>query len=262
MTKKIFFLAGLPRSGSTVLGSILSQHPEIAVTPTSPLLDLLCYTNQAFNEVKQKYTYDEEVVSKNVYTGLIESFYKNQEKPIIFDKHRGWTRNITPIKAFITDKPKIICTNRPISEVLASYIKLINKTEKSNFVDDTLRQKGLQLTLENRATCLWNQYINDPYNSMAFGLNEFRDCIHVVQYDDLISQPDQVMKNIYEFLEIESFNHDFKNIINHCAEDKDSAWGLDNLHTIRPVLEKTSTPPNEILGEYLTYYYNQFDFKL
>ena len=57
MTKKIFFLAGLPRSGSTVLGSILSQHPEIAVTPTSPLLDLLCYTNQAFNEVKQKYTY-------------------------------------------------------------------------------------------------------------------------------------------------------------------------------------------------------------
>ena len=105
-----------------------------------------------------------------------------------------------PIKAFITEKPKIICTNRPISEVLTSYIKLIGQTEKSNFVDDALRQKGLQLTLENRATCLWNQYVNDPYNSMAFGLHEFRDCIHVVQYDDLISDPDQVMKNIYEFI--------------------------------------------------------------
>lgn len=259
--KKIFFLSGLPRSGSTVLGSILGQHPEISVTPTSPMLDLLCFTNEAFNEINKKYTYDEPVVTKNVYTGLIESFYKNQEKPIICDKHRGWARNVIPIKEYITDKPKIICTNRCISEVLASYIKLMNATDKTNFVDDTLRERGMQITLENRATCLWNQYVSDPYNSLAHGLHEHRDCIHLVQYDDLISAPDQVMKNIYEFLEMDVFNHDYKNIINYCAEDKDTAWGLDNLHTIRPVLEKTSTPPQEILGDYLTYYYNQFDLK-
>lgn len=256
--KKIFFLSGLPRSGSTVLGSILGQHPEISVTPTSPLLDLLCFTNEAFNEINKKYTYDEPVVAKNVYTGLIESFYKNHEKPIIFDKHRGWARNIIPIKTYITDKPKIICTNRPISEVLASYIKLINKTN-NNFVDDTLRKRGMQITLENRATCLWNEFVSDPYNSTAYGLREFRDYIHLVQYDDLISSPDQVMKNIYEFLEIDGFDHDYKNIINYCAEDKDTAWGLDDLHTIRSVLEKTSTPPEEILGQFLTQYYDKFN---
>jgi sulfotransferase len=259
MTKKIFFFSGLPRSGSTVLGSILSQHPEISVTPTSPLLDLLCYTNQAFNEVNQKYTYDEPVVTKNVYTGLIESFYKNYETPIVFDKHRGWATNIVPIKMFITENPKIICTNRPVSEVIASYIKLINQNNGNNFVDDTLAQRGLQPTLENRATCLWNQYISDPYNSMAFGLSQFRQYIHVVPYNELTENPDQTIKNIYDFLEIEPFKHDFNNIVNTCAEDKDDAWGLENLHTIRPVLGKTSTPPEEILGEYLTHYYNQFN---
>ena len=100
--KQIFFLSGLARSGSTLLGSILSQNPDIHVTPTSPMLDLLCFTNQALNTVEEQYTYDHKTVSDNIYNGLIESFYKNIDKPIIIDKHRGWPKNVVPASQFIT----------------------------------------------------------------------------------------------------------------------------------------------------------------
>ena len=38
--KKIFFLAGLPRSGNTLLTSILNQNPDIACTPNSITLEI------------------------------------------------------------------------------------------------------------------------------------------------------------------------------------------------------------------------------
>ena len=58
--KNLLFLSGLPRSGSTLLGSILSQHPEIYVTPTSPLSDLLCLIDESFSRLDIQYTYDKQ----------------------------------------------------------------------------------------------------------------------------------------------------------------------------------------------------------
>ncbi len=46
--KKIYFLSGLPRSGSTVLAAILSQNPSIHATSTSNLLDTLVGTLRAW----------------------------------------------------------------------------------------------------------------------------------------------------------------------------------------------------------------------
>ena len=38
---KIFFVSGLPRSGSTLMMNLLGQNPNHHVTPTNGLLDLL-----------------------------------------------------------------------------------------------------------------------------------------------------------------------------------------------------------------------------
>ena len=37
---KIFFLSGLPRSGNTLLASLLNQNPDIACTPNSIVLEI------------------------------------------------------------------------------------------------------------------------------------------------------------------------------------------------------------------------------
>jgi len=258
--KNIFFLSGLPRSGSTLLGSLLSQNPDITVSPTSPLLDLLCSVNVAFDTLIQQYTFDVETVSKNVYSGLIENFYKHINTDIIIDKHRGHPKNIKPLKMFVTDNPKIICTYRPIAEVITSYIVLIEKNkQEDNFVDNSLRKKNIPVNTTNRAQCLWEEYMSDSYKSMIDALQNNRECLHIITYDELTNTPDIAINKIYDFLGLPYYTHKYSNIYNYCAEEKDEAWGLHNLHTIRTELKKISTPPEQVLGSYLTDYYNQYN---
>lgn len=247
----------MPRSGSTLLGAILNQNPDVEVTPTSPLLDVLCHTNETFNLVSQQYTFDPIVVD-NVYSSMIDAFFKHIKKPVVIDKHRGWPKNIVAIRKVITTTPKIICTVRPISEVITSYIKLMMKNNQDNFVDNRLREKNIPKTVENRAACLWNEYIHDSYESMSYGIKNYPEYLHLVKYDDLMNDPEKVMYDVCNFLGISFIRYDFLNIKNDFTE-KDKAWGLEGLHDIRSKLGRTSTPPEEILGKYLTDYYNQFN---
>ncbi len=261
--KKIYFLSGLPRSGSTLLGSILTQNPEITVTPTSPLLDLLCFTNESFDKLSANYTFDKESFSNEAYKALINVYFNQFKTPVVFDKHRGWPKNMIPAKMFITENPKIICTYRSISEIITSYIVLIEKNKnKPNFVDDDLKKLNIPITTENRAKILWKNYISDPYQSTIYGIENFKKNMFFVSYNDLIYNTSKTLEEIYSFVNLPKYkNHNFENITNFCAEEKDSAWGIDGLHEIRKKLEKTSANTNDVLGSYLSNYYNDFNLK-
>jgi sulfotransferase len=258
--KTLFFLSGLPRSGSTLLGSLLNQHPEIYATPTSPLADLLCLLDTNFNHLDLQYTYEKEKILYNTYHSVMNNFYNHVPKKYIFDKHRGWPKNVDSIKKFYNNSPKILATYRSIPEVLSSFITLIEKTNQyDNFVDNKLRENNIEINNSNRAEYLWRFYVSDPYQSLIYGLKNFREHIHLINYNDLIQTPEKEMEKIYEFLEIESYSHNFLSIVNTCGEDKDSAWGLDGLHNIRTKLEKTSKPPEEVIGKENVKLYNLFN---
>lgn len=257
--KNLYFLSGLPRSGSTLLGSIISQHSLIQATPTSPLADLLCWIDDGFSKLDLQYTYDKEQITYNTYNSILYNFYNHIEKPYILDKHRGWTKNVPSIERFLHQKPKIIATTRTIPEVLASYVILIEKNGTDNFVDAHLRNEGKPITTDNRIECLWRNYVCDPYQSLVYGLTHNSQNIHLVDYNNLIQDPEKELNQIYEFLKIEPHKHDFSSILNTCKEDKDDAWGIENLHNIRPKLQRTSPPAVEIIGEENVKLYSQFD---
>jgi sulfotransferase len=260
MSKFLLFLSGLPRSGSTLLGSILSQHPEIHVTPTSPLSDLLCLIDENFSKLDVQYTYNKSDIVSNTYSSILNNFYNHIEKRYVIDKHRAWPRNVNSLKAFLGKEPKILCTNRRISEIISSYINLIEKNNQANnFVDQHLISIGKEINTDNRVECLWEYYISDPYKSTVFGLTHFKNNIHLINYNDLIDNPENEIEKIYKFLEITPHKHDFKNILNTCAEEKDSAWGLENLHIIRSKLGRTNRPPEEVIGIENTILYDKFN---
>jgi sulfotransferase len=257
--KTLYFLSGLPRSGSTLLGSVLSQHRKLQATPTSPLADLLCWIDDGFSKLDIQYTYDKNNIQYNTYNSILKNFYNHIQKPYILDKHRGWCKNVSSIEKFLNQKPKIIATNRRISEILASYIILIEKNKTDNFVDAHLRREGKQITTDNRIECLWKNYVSDPYQSLVYGLQNYRENIHLVDYNNFTQKPEETVEKIYQFLEIETHQHDFSNILNSCAEDKDDAWGIENLHKIRSKLQRTSPPPEEVIGEKNTKLYDKFN---
>jgi len=262
-SEKIFFLSGLPRSGSTLLGSLIGQNPDFTVTPTSPILDLLCGVNGLLDMVNRTYTFDYQEKSKFIYTSMIKGWYEDVKTKYILDKHRGYPKNIVPLRMFFTPNPKILCTNRPVADVITSYLVLIEKNkDPNNFVDVELKKANIQINTANRAKMLWENFISDPYNSMQHGIKNCRENLYIVEYDELTKEPERILKEIYQFLEIENYSgHKFDNIYNHCAEEKDAAWGLKNLHDIRKVLKKTSVPAKEVLGVFLESHYNQFNIK-
>lgn len=258
--KDIYFLSGLPRTGSTLLGSILSQNPDIHVTPTSPLYSLLVNTNEHFNLLNLQYTFDHEAVSKRVYHAMIEAFYADIKEPIIFDKHRGWPKNVPAIEEYLNPKARIIATVRPIAEIITSYLVLADK-DPNNFIDRDLKEQGKICTNEERAILLWEKYIAQSYEPLKFGLEKNRNNILLIEYRDIVFKPEQTLEKIYNFCGVDSFPHIFESIENTCAEAKDDAWGLKNLHTIRPTLGIESANPFAYLSKEKVEYFNQFNIE-
>jgi hypothetical protein len=73
--------------------------------------------------------------------------------------------------------------------------------------------------------------------------------LHFIEYDNLINEPKETMRKIYEFLGEEYFEHDFSKIENIHKENDAAVYGLSDMHDVRNSLEKVSGNPKEILPE-------------
>lgn len=258
--RKLYFLGGIPRSGSTLLGSLLNQHPEIYVSSTSPLSGLLTDIEASLNSLSVQHTFDREKVSYNVYSSILSNFYNHIEKPCIIDKHRFWGRNSGLVEKFLQNKPKIITTYRSIPEVLTSYISLINRSKhEDNFIDKNLRDYNIPITNNNRADWIWRYYVSPSYEGIVYSLNKYPEYVHLVEYNSLVNNPQEELNKVYNFLKVSSHTNTFDNIENTCGELKDEEWGLRGLHDIRQKLSKVSEDPIEIIGEENVKLYSKFD---
>lgn len=251
--KTYHFLSGLPRSGSTVLASILNQNPEVYVTPTSPMLNITVKMQEAWRDdstVKANY-YEEQ--ARNLTKAILPAFWQHRPEPIIIDKGRGWAKNIPTASVLFGKKIKVISVERDLPSIMASWLSLIRKQPGNNQIDRTLLQRGYTITDENRMGEMWFNMVKDCMEGIRQIRREAPNQFIVVKYDELMSDPKNTLNRIESFLELPHFDYDFEHIENDTNDDDMTAWGFDGLHTIRPKLEKTSKDPREILGDELYY---------
>ena len=263
MNKKYYFMAGLPRSGSTLLKSILNQNPELHTEPVSPVMELMYWNDFYFTDSEQYLGYPKPKSAHKIVSSNIEDYYFDIEKPIIIDHCRAWSNNIERLKTYITPNPKIICPVRNITEILTSFITMIRRnSDQVSFIDQYLIDKGLPITDDNRCEylmskdgiveqALWAQ-------SQAF-IRGDQKYLLMVEYDDLIQKPNEVMKKIYEFLEIDFYSHNFEKIENTHREIDDQ-WYLKDMHHVRSKLEKKSSNPKNILSCNILNKYNNLEY--
>jgi len=77
-----------------------------------------------------------------------------------------------------------------------------------------------------------------------------RDKILFIDFDFLTINPETCLKQLYEFIEEPSFQHDFNNIEQYTIE-KDSEHGLfSDMHTIRKKLIPVQDDSMKILGSF------------
>lgn len=257
-------MAGLPRSGSTLLKSILNQNPIIHTQPISPVMELMYWNNRYFIDSEQYIGYPKPKSAYKIVSSIIDNYYFDVDRPIIIDHCRAWSNNIERIKTYITPDPKIICPVRNITEILTSFISMIRRnSDQISFIDQNLIEKNILINDDNRChylmssdgivqQALWAQF-------QAFKRGDDKKNLLIVEYDDLIVSPKETMYKIYEFLNIEPYSHNFNHIQNVHREDE-SQWNLKDMHQVHHKLEKRSLKPERVLSDQIINMYSNLEY--
>jgi sulfotransferase len=262
MSKTFFFIAGLPRSGSTLLSAILNQNPDIYVTANSDISALMLSLHQTATVSESFNAGFEPMGYRNIIEKLPNTFYSHIDKPYIIDKNRNWgtLENLQLASAF-TDDVKIIAPVRPILEILASFINLA-RNNPDNFIDKFLPSypvSDFRATDDARCDALMaaNQNIEMNILSIASALHpEHRKKFEFVAYADLVTKPQKVIDSIYEFLQIPKFEHSYTNLNWDLMPNEAAVYGIPDLHKIRSKIDKSKTDVS-VLSEYVQNKYGQ-----
>jgi sulfotransferase len=255
MNKNLIMLSGLPRSGSQVLSSMLNQHPSIYSTTTSPLVDMLVILNDNWPIISQAQVDKHPDQFKNMMSGMIDGACRHIDKNIIVDKNRLWPRYSKLMGEVLGYRPRIICTVRSIPDILSSYILLIEKNKhKITYIDQDLIDLNLPINNKNRCKILWEKYIINPYTSLQIGINSREADLLFVHYENIVNDGQTTVDKICDFIGIDRFRLDSYNL-KRMDENDDYHGGLEGLHNVRPLLEKTSPSPEKVIGKDLVNLY-------
>ena len=265
MNKKFYFMAGLPRAGSTLLSTLLNQNPRFYSGPSSPVLGGMYSAHQNFIDNELYHGYPKPDSVNKIIGSIIENWYSDIDKPVVIDKNRAWCARVPFIEGYIKQEAKIIVPVRRLDEILASILTMIKRNPfkdgqpRINFVDEYLIKANIPINDENRCNHLLNPdgILWESLNATKLGVDGGHgDKFHYVDYNDLVTDPQTELNKIYTFLGEELFEHSFDNLSNQHREDDLTTYGLGDMHEVHSKLEKTSSDPSEVLPASVIKLYN------
>ena len=205
--KQLFFLVALPRSGNTLFASIINQNPEIAATPNSITLEImkdlfLLKNTDVFHNYPDHKSLD------NVLDCVYDVYYKNWPQRIIIDRGPVMTPgNLELVKKHYKRPFKCVVLLRDLMDVLASYMQWYTENSDAfpnRFNLNSDEEKLSMIMNKDGAVAKDLEAIKNAYN--------YPDICHFVKYNDMVTNPEQEFRKIYEFLGEPYFDHRFDNV--------------------------------------------------
>ena len=257
--KTIHFMAGFPRSGSTLLTSIINQNPRIYATHKThlqPSIKSFVQENPNHESVKSGYL---DNIYPQVVHEMAQGFYKHIDNPIVIDKNRDWATPYSVLLAkMISENTKIIFQTRPILEILASFVTLASNN-KGNYIDQNMKNEDFWSYYYrpiDDARCDWLMKPRGQIDVAMFGYElsqreEYKDMFHLIDYKDLCSNPQEELNKMYEFLGEEKFTHKFEKIENKEPLNDGFVFGVPSLHWVREEIKIISPKPEDVLSDYV-----------
>ncbi len=254
MVRPFFFLAGMPRAGSTLLANILAQNEALHPTATSGLLEMMVQVRNVWDKIPEHQAMtdlESEQAKIRTLRGIMNGYHETDRKYVV-DKSRGWLGHIEMLEAVYGQAVKILMPVRDLRDILSSYELLWRRSsatrqtpaENSNY----LRMQSLRGRLAT-----WMS-LEEP---VGLTLSRIRDLpvrghqekVLPVRFEELTTKPEVVMAGIYAFLRLEPYGeHDFDNVVQY-TEENDRFYGMGDLHTIRSKVEPVPARWPGVLGE-------------
>ena len=226
----MFFISGLPRTGSTLLSAILDQNPKIHAEGNSAMCQIMwdmqmsCETSSR-EQLQANYRLD---TQEDLIRAIPAIYYKKTNADYIVDKCRSWTLppNMQMLKRYVTNSPKVLVLTRPVGEIVESFVRLREANGWSGDLESDLLTPDSEPIMRSLNGVEWAKKNNT---------GEFL----FIEYADLVDSPFEVINSVYDFFDIEFFNHNFDDVINNYPEN-DAVYNLLGQHVVRNKVGKTS----------------------
>ena len=251
MTKQFHFISGLPRSGSTLLSTILNQNPKFNASISGPLAR---FTRSIISESSAQGGYRHQCppeMRKKIIHGIFDNYYDIKKKEVYFDTNRGWTI-LTPLLKELYPQSKMIVCVRSLPWILDSFETLVRK--------NMLSTTSMFTPLENTNVYSRCHTLMRPDKTIGFAFDGLKQAlysaekpsIYIMEYDNLAKDPGKTMIEIYNFLGLPYFNHDFNNVETSYDEFDDDVQ-LTGLHTTRKkvaFIDRKIILPPDLIQQY------------
>lgn len=244
--KKYHFIAGLPRSGTTLLSTILKQNPKFDASISGPLAR---FVRAIIQESSAQGGYRFECPPekcKNIIHGLFENYHDNPTAQVAFNTNRGWPLLLPTVKDLYPKSKMILCV-RDIAWILDSFEML---QRKNPYISTSMFSADEATNVYSRCDALLN-----PGRTLGFAyaavkqaiVSEHKSSIMIVDYDNLAKNPEAIMRALYAFIDEPYFAHDFSNVA-ASYDEFDNDVQLPGLHTTRKdvgfIPRETILPPD------------------
>lgn len=236
MDNGIHFISGLPRSGSTLLASILRQNPRFHAGMTSPVGSMYMALETAMSRRNETAVFIEESQRRDVLKGLFTNYYSDiHRQKLVFDTNRAWCTKL-PALVQLFPAARVICCVRNVAWIMDSVERLVrrNAFELSGMFG--FEAAGTVYTRIGRLASSDGMvgYALDALREAYFSEQASR--LILMEYQALVRAPRATMQHLYTMLNEPLFEHDFDNV-EYQADDFDNALGARGLHTVKRKVE-------------------------
>jgi sulfotransferase len=207
LNKRVLYVTGLPRAGSTLLCQLLGHHPSIYSTGhSSPL-------SNVFNQLRQVLSDEPFLLAQldvdfdltyrrllNAYRGFINGWFSETDKPVVVDKNREWLRMVETVNLLDPNFRMLVCI-RDLRQVFGSIEAQHQKTLLLDFPDHIAPHSAYE-----RADALFGKegVIGRPLKSIEYLLTDvsqtLRERIGFVAFEALVNAPVETLRLLYGWL--------------------------------------------------------------
>ena len=215
------FLIGFPRSGTTLLDTILRTNKSVEVIEEKPIIKnfLINIEKKTNNDLSQLSNLDNEYIKKmqNFYFDERKKYQKNKNSEIIIDKMPLNIIHIGEILRFFPNAKFVFALRNPYDCVLSCFMQQfqLNPAMK-NFLSINSSAILYDLVMQ-----LWSIY------RKIFSIN-----CHFIKYEDTVLNFEKTTKDIYKFLDI-TWSEETKNFYK---------TGKDRLDISTPSYDQVTSP--------------------
>ena len=253
MNRTYHFISGLPRSGSTLLSSILKQNPRFTSGISDPIAlycDGIIRDTHVGAGMGSTVSIEER---KEIIRGIFDSFYSDSSE-VCFNTNRGWASNTALLSELYPNFKMIVCV-RSLPWILDSFETLVRKNALST---TTMFAPEENVNVYSRSHTLMrpDKPVGFAFDGIKQALtsNE-KSSIYVLEYDKLAKRPEQTMKEIYQFIGKPYYKHDYDNVEVSYDEFDDDVQ-LKGLHTTRKkvsYVDRQLIIPPDLAQQYSNY---------